>query len=179
MEQFWVFGYGSLMWRPGFSYTGSEPALVRGYHRKLCVYSHVHRGTPERPGLVLGLDRGGSCRGMAFRIEPSAWEETLAYLRSREQVTMVYVERHLPVTLLQGGATVKAVTFVVDRMHRQYTGPISDERQLEHVQSGEGISGRCVDYVMNTVAHLRDMQIRDETLERLVRGLAPQASIRA
>ena len=91
----WVFGYGSLMWRPGFPFLESLPGRLRGYHRSLCVLSHVHRGTPERPGLVLGLDRGGSCRGMAFRVAGPEAAATLAYLREREQVTAVYVERVL------------------------------------------------------------------------------------
>jgi len=86
---FWVFGYGSLMWRPGFPFEESQLAMVRGYHRALCVYSHVHRGTPEQPGLVLGLDRGGSCKGIAFRVRETLMDETLAYLRDREQVTRV------------------------------------------------------------------------------------------
>src|SRR5579863_1684469 len=95
----WVFGYGSLVWRPGFTFTDRQVATVRGYHRALCVYSHVHRGTPERPGLVLGLDRGGSCRGMAFRVAANHAEETIAYLRAREQVTSVYKELHLQARL--------------------------------------------------------------------------------
>ncbi|MBV9246385.1 MAG: gamma-glutamylcyclotransferase, partial [Methylobacteriaceae bacterium] len=91
-DDFWVFGYGSLMWRPGFAFVERQLATVRGYHRALCVYSHVHRGTPDRPGLVLGLDRGGACRGVAFHVAGEKWAETIAYLRGREQVTMVYRE---------------------------------------------------------------------------------------
>ncbi|MGH6873719.1 MAG: gamma-glutamylcyclotransferase, partial [Aestuariivirgaceae bacterium] len=90
MEKFWVFGYGSLMWQPGFDYEERRRAMLNGLHRSLCVYSHVHRGTPERPGLVMGLDRGGSCRGVAFRIKEERWDGIMAYLRAREQVTMVY-----------------------------------------------------------------------------------------
>ena len=88
----WVFGYGSLMWRPGFAFEERGLATIRGLHRALCIWSHVHRGTPDRPGLVLGLDRGGSCKGVAFRVAGARRQETIAYLREREQVTSVYVE---------------------------------------------------------------------------------------
>lgn len=167
MQQFWIFGYGSLMWRPGFAFAESEPALIKGVHRKLCVMSHVHRGTPEMPGLVLGLDRGGSCHGMAFRIAPERWDGTLAYLRSREQVTMVYLERHKPIRLLSSGRSARAVTYVVDRAHKQYAGKMDAATVIGHVRQGQGISGACIDYVLNTVAHLREMNIHDEHLERI------------
>src|SRR4051794_26043268 len=96
-EDMWVFGYGSLMWRPGFPFVERRHAHLYGYHRALCVLSHVHRGTPEKPGLVLGLDRGGRCHGIAFRVAASEAAATVAYLREREQVTSVYLERYLPV----------------------------------------------------------------------------------
>ena len=178
MQQFWIFGYGSLMWRPGFDFIRSEPAVVRGYHRRLCVYSFVHRGTPEQPGLVLGLDRGGSCHGMGFEIAPGKWEDTLNYLRAREQVTMVYVEKRKTISLLSNGQQVEAVTYVVDRKHRQYTGHLDDADLAIHVRRGQGVSGHCIDYVMNTVSHLREMKIRDDTLERLAQRLGDQAAIR-
>src|ERR1700684_900950 len=91
-EDLWVFGYGSLMWRPRFRFLERVPARLMGLHRSLCVFSFVHRGTPERPGLVLGLDRGGMCRGVAFRVVAAKREKTIAYLRGREQVTAVYLE---------------------------------------------------------------------------------------
>ena len=176
MEQFWIFGYGSLMWRPGFEYVRSEPARVHGYHRSLCVYSYVHRGTPEQPGLVLGLDRGGSCHGTAFQVAPEQWDETIAYLRAREQVTSVYLERRTNVTLLQNGSRVTAVTYVVDRQHRQYAGMLDDDALERHVRAGQGASGACIDYVMNTLIHLRDMNIHDPALERLSRRFGVQAA---
>lgn len=176
MEQFWIFGYGSLMWRPGFDFLRSEPARVHGYHRSLCVYSHVHRGTPERPGLVLGLDRGGSCHGMAFEITSEKWNETIAYLRAREQVTSVYLEKRKSVSLLMSGTTVEAVTYVVDRAHRQYAGVLSDDALEQHVRLGEGVSGHCTDYVMNTLSHLHEMKIHDPALERLAKRLRSQAA---
>ena len=178
MQQFWVFGYGSLMWRPGFRHLASEPALIRGFHRKLCVFSHVHRGTPERPGLVLGLDRGGSCHGIAYQVDPAHWEETLAYLRAREQGTMVYLERRQSIQLLQDNRSVEAVTYIVDRTHRQYAGALPECDLVSHVLHGEGVSGHCIDYVMNTVTHLRHMNIHDTTLERLVQCLQPQVNSR-
>lgn len=176
MENYWIFGYGSLMWRPGFAHLGCEPASIFGYHRRLCVYSHVHRGTPEQPGLVLGLDRGGSCRGIAFRIGADRWDDTLAYLRAREQVTSVYVEKRKSVRLLDSGRLVAAVTYVVDRQHGQYTGLLSDEQIDFYVGHGRGMSGLCVDYVMNTVVHLRQMNIHDAALERVAARLASHAA---
>lgn len=171
MQQFWVFGYGSLMWRPGFAFVESRAAVIHGHHRSLCVYSHVHRGTPERPGLVLGLDRGGSCLGIAFRVAPDCWEETLAYLRGREQVTMVYLERRAPVRLCDTGEAVTAVTYVVDRNHRQYAGRLPMDALVAHVGVSSGISGHNAEYVHNTIRHLREMGIRDVTLEQLAASL--------
>ena len=176
MKQFWVFGYGSLMWRPGFAYLRSEAARVHGYHRSLCVYSYVHRGTPEQPGLVLGLDRGGSCHGTAFEVAPENWEGTIAYLRAREQVTSVYLEKRKTVTLIGSRRTVEAVTYVVDRAHRQYAGVLDVDALERHVRSGVGVSGQCIDYVNNTLAHLREMNIHDPALEQLARRLFPQAA---
>ncbi len=178
-REFWVFGYGSLMWRPGFDYAESEPALIRGFHRALCVFSFVHRGTSEHPGLVLGLDRGGSCHGMAFRVEAARWDETLAYLRAREQVTMVYLEARKPVGLKNSGRMVEAITYLVDRSHRQYAGKLAEEELLRLARQGRGISGNCIDYVFNTLAHLRDMNIHDARLEALGVQLASQAAASA
>jgi cation transport protein ChaC len=176
MDHFWVFGYGSLMWRPGFAYLVSEPARLHGYHRSLCVYSHVHRGTPEEPGLVLGLDRGGSCHGMAFQVAAADWPATIDYLRAREQATSVYLEREKTVRLLRSGRAVQAVTFLVDRAHRQYAGVLEDDELERLVRRGQGVSGHCIDYVMNTLSHLREMKIHDPALERLALRLGLQAA---
>lgn len=166
----WVFGYGSLMWRPGFDYTERRSAFVWGYHRSLCVYSHVHRGTKEKPGLVLGLDRGGSCKGVAFRVAASAASATIAYLRAREQVTLVYREAVLRIRLADG-QLVRALCYVADRRHTQYAGRLHRAELLRLVTQGEGVSGRNPDYVMNTQRHLAELAIRDETLEWLVSWL--------
>jgi len=165
MSDSWVFGYGSLMWRPGFPYLEAAPARLRGAHRALCVYSYVHRGTRDHPGLVLGLDRGGACRGTVYRVAESRWPEVLAYLRERELVTDVYREVWRPVDLLPGEGRVRAITYVVDRNHVQYAGVLPRERLLALVRDSHGRSGGNRDYVVNTVRHLRELGIRDITLE--------------
>src|SRR5579863_5885063 len=160
MSDLWVFGYGSLMWRPGFAFVEREVARVRGYHRALCVYSHVHRGTPEKPGLVLGLDRGGSCRGIVFRVAAAHCDETIAYLRAREQVTAVYREVTLNVEL-DDGRRVMALTYSVDRRHAQYAGRLALDDVARLVAQGQGVSGANPDYVCATQAHLAALGIAD------------------
>jgi len=168
----WVFGYGSLMWRPGFEYVDRQPARLLGAHRALCVFSHVHRGTPEQPGLVLGLDHGGSCRGIAFRIESKKQDATIQYLREREQVTSVYRETTRAILLLERpDENVRALCYLVDRSHVQYAGALSRERQLELVRQGHGRSGVNRDYVLATAKELDALGIRDATLEWLAARL--------
>ena len=166
----WVFGYGSLMWRPGFPFVERRHAHLHGYHRSLCIFSHVHRGTPERPGLVLGLDRGGRCHGVAFRVDAAEAAETVRYLREREQVTAVYRERSLPVRL-DDGSPIAALGYVVDRSHPQYAGRLPDAEVLRLVLQGRGVSGANPDYVRSTHEHLAAMGVVDPTLERLVAAL--------
>jgi glutathione-specific gamma-glutamylcyclotransferase len=165
---FWVFGYGSLMWRPGFEFVEQVPARLIGEHRALCVYSFDHRGTPEKPGLVLGLDRGGACRGVAFRVAPKLRGETVDYLRSREQTTNVYREVLRSVWLgNEARQRVGALTYVVDRGHVQYAGRLSFAEQLRLVQQGHGRSGNNRDYVLSTVRSIEAQGFRDEPLHRL------------
>jgi cation transport protein ChaC len=168
MADFWVFAYGSLMWRPGFPYLEAATAYLAGLHRALCVYSWVHRGTRERPGLVLGLDRGGSCKGVAYRVAGGERDRVVAYLRERELVTRVYVEAWRPVRLAAARATtVAALAFIVDRHHEQYAGKLDREALLAHVQDRHGRSGPNRDYVVNTVRHLRELGLHDAALEWL------------
>jgi glutathione-specific gamma-glutamylcyclotransferase len=162
----WVFGYGSLMWRPGFSYAERHKATLDGWHRSLCVYSHVYRGTPQQPGLVLGLDLGGHCHGVAFRIEGPLHVATVRYLREREQVTAVYVERAVRI-VLETGEQVAALTYVADRRHPQYAGRLSRGSMLKLVRSGMGASGKNADYVTETNDHLIAIGVRDPDLEWL------------
>jgi glutathione-specific gamma-glutamylcyclotransferase len=168
MADLWVFAYGSLMWRPGFAHLESVPARLAGAHRALCVYSWVHRGTVEQPGLVLGLDRGGSCRGVAYRVAPADRDSVLAYLRERELVTEVYHEVWRTIRLDRPHhPPVRALTFVVDRNHVQYAGVLAPEVVLGHVRRSVGQSGANADYVINTAGHIRALGFSDPELEWL------------
>jgi glutathione-specific gamma-glutamylcyclotransferase len=164
----WVFGYGSLMWRPGFEFIEQVPARLIGEHRALCVYSFDHRGTPEQPGLVLGLDRGGACRGIAFRVAAKLRHDTVNYLRSREQTTNVYREVMRSVWLEnEARQRVSALAYVVDRGHVQYAGRLSLSEQLRYVQQGHGRSGNNRDYVLATVKSIEAQGLRDPQLHQL------------
>jgi cation transport protein ChaC len=164
----WVFGYGSLMWRPGFDFIEQVPARLIGEHRALCVYSFDHRGTPEKPGLVLGLDRGGACRGIAFRVAAKQRDDTVAYLRGREQTTHVYREVMRSVWLEnEARQRVSALAYVVDRGHVQYAGRLSLAEQLHYVQQGHGRSGNNRDYVLATVKSIEAQGFRDAPLHQL------------
>jgi cation transport protein ChaC len=168
----WVFGYGSLMWRPNFTYEEAAPALLEGGHRALCVYSVIHRGTHRAPGLVLGLDKGGSCQGMAFRVPSFAVHDTRAYLKRRENVTNTYAVSMRPVKLFDGsGREIVALCYMANRMHPQYAGHLSLERQADLVRRGQGASGANIDYLVNTVLHLRACGVHDALLERLMTRL--------
>jgi cation transport protein ChaC len=169
-DDLWVFGYGSLMWRPGFAFTERQPALLRGAHRSLCVYSWHHRGTAAAPGLVLGLKHGGSCRGVAFRVPAAARAETLAYLTEREQQNYVYRESY-PTLRLADGRTVTGLTYLMDQRHAQFAQGLTPEQQLVFVRQGHGISGSCADYVRNTYAHLQRSGIEDAGLAWIVANL--------
>ena len=167
-----MFGYGSLIWRPGFDFIERIEARLVGAHRALCVYSFVHRGTPERPGLVLGLDQGGACRGMAYRVTEEKRAETIAYLRAREQATMVYREVMRSVWLRgDPERRVSALCYVVDRGHAQYAGRLSLEQQLHHVRQGHGQSGANRDYVVATVRALEQLGYRETELHLLAERL--------
>lgn len=166
----WVFGYGSLIWNPGFDYLHSEKARLRGAHRSLSVYSHRHRGTPARPGLVFGLSRGGSCLGVAFEVDESIWPDVFGYLQAREQDRGVYraVWRNV---LLAGGRSVTALTYLVNEDHAQFAGRLDLDDQVRIVRDGAGESGRNVEYVRNTAEHLLALGIRDEALMQIVGAL--------
>ncbi len=168
----WVFAYGSLMWRPDFEYAEKTHAVLEGAQRALCIYSVVHRGVHSAPGLVLGLDRGGRCEGMAYRVPARRVADTRAYLHRRENVTNSYAVAMKPVKLLDGShQTVSALCFFANRRHPQYTGPLTLERQGFLVRRSRGSSGRNIDYVVSTVEHLRALGVHDAPLERLMTHL--------
>jgi cation transport protein ChaC len=173
----WVFGYGSLMWRPGFAFIERQPATLHGRRRAFCIYSVHHRGTHERKGLVLGLAPGGSVRGSAYRISEADWPDVYAYLREREQPTETYVEGRVRASL-SDGRRLDALAFLSDRRHPQWAGSLSLERQAELIAGAEGLSGRNVDYLADLVLHLREAGVRDRTMEQLLqmtRALIPPA----
>ncbi len=183
-EDLWVFAYGSLIWRPGFDFEEVRPARLWGWHRALCVYSWHHRGTVETPGIVLGLDRGGSCRGVVYRVAAARRATVLAYLEEREQISPlehipspIYRQIFRPIRFEDAeGRRAEtpgpaALTYVVDRGHPQYTGPLDDEAILALIRAGRGVSGANPDYVLSTVDHLDRLGMRDATLERIAARL--------
>lgn len=166
-----VFAYGSLIWRPGFPFASREPALLRGFHRRFCLWSRLYRGTPERPGLVLGLDRGGSCQGVVFTVPAADAPATLAYLEERENPRgeNVYHPRFLPVRTASGRA-LRALAYVADRRHPSYARPCPDTA-ARVIGAGIGQAGSNRDYLLNTLACLREMGLRDAALERIAARL--------
>lgn len=169
-EDIWIFGYGSLMWRPDFPFIDRQPALVHGFHRSFCVYSHVYRGTRERPGLVLGLDNGGSCSGVAYRVAAADASDAVEYLIRREMVTRVYMPRW--VTARIGDGIVRAHTYTAAHNHIQYAGRLSEDEALRLILQGHGRSGPNTEYLSNTVSHLDALGINDQPLRRLHRRAA-------
>jgi len=174
-DELWVFGYGSLMWRPGFPFAERAAATLQGRRRAFCIYSVHHRGTYERPGLVLGLAPGGSVRGAAYRIAPADWAEVHAYLMEREQPTETYIAARRPVRLADG-RRVECLVFLSDVRHPQWAGRLSLARQAELIAGASGLSGRNVDYLRDLVVHLEQEGIRDRSMEALL-GLVEGSSL--
>ena len=167
----WVFGYGSLMWNPGFTFVEAMPALLRGYHRNFCIWSARYRGTPERPGLVLGLDRGGACRGMVFRIAHPRVDDVLATLWAREMSRLTYRPRMLRVAA--SDRHVRALAFVADPAHPSYAGRLSEAEVAARIVHCHGARGPNIDYLANTLEHLQKLGLQDLRLRRIyARALA-------
>ena len=163
----WIFGYGSLMWSPGFRAVEKSPGKVHGYHRSLCVYSHRYRGTAKRPGLVMGLCHGGSCWGMAYRVPAARVGRVLAYLWHREMRNRVYLPKFVRVGI-HGGREVRALAFVADESHRQFAGDLSLGATARLVAQGRGERGSNVDYLSFTLAHMDELGVRDPYLDRIL-----------
>lgn len=165
----WVFAYGSLMWNPGFDYLRSTPALLRGYHRAFCVRSVRYRGTPAQPGLVLGLDRGGACRGIAFLVAQARVDRVVADLWAREMPRAVYRPRLLPVLIDVG--RVPALTFVADPTHESYAGRLEPDAVAQTIATCCGERGPNLDYLANTLRHLDELGIHERRLHRVLRAV--------
>lgn len=164
----WVFGYASLLWSTGFAHEETVSARVYGYHRALCVYSHVYRGSPERPGLVAGLLPGGSCRGLAFRVAAARWDEVRTYLHEREMIYGVYVPTWVSARLGETGEIASTYTFVANPKHPQYAGALELEEVARVISGAVGTSGSGIDYVANTVKRLSALGLRDRRFERVL-----------
>jgi len=166
-HDFWVFAYGSLMWNPEFPHQEVRPARLLGYHRAFCIYSNQYRGTSERPGLVLGLDRGGSCLGRAYKVMAADGAEAASILDEREMLGRVYDPRWLEVRFADG-SRAQAYAYVVDRRHPQYAGRLALGTLTELITHAAGERGSNVDYLVNTVRHLDDLGIVDSALHELL-----------
>ena len=168
-DDIWVFGYGSLIWDPGFAFAEAQVARLDGWHRSFCMMSVHYRGTPAAPGLVLALDRAAAatCHGLAFRVAAADAMATTAYLRDRELISAAYLEARLPVTL-PGGAQVEALTYVINRDHAQYAGVLTTDQQAQIIATSVGIKGDNADYLTATAAHLARLGIADAEMEHLV-----------
>jgi len=163
----WVFGYGSLMWSPGFRCTEKSVAFLRGYHRALCILSTRYRGTERRPGLVMGLCRGGSCWGIAFRVSGARVLRVLTALWRREMVRRVYEARLVPVRIARG-RRVRALAFVADARHPQFARELDLHSRARLVAQGIGQRGRCTDYIRKTLEHMYALGVTDPHLERVL-----------
>lgn len=168
-EDLWVFGYGSLIWNPEFEFKEKRLTTLRGHHRSLCLWSRINRGTPENPGLVFGLDRGGSCRGMGFRIAAENVPTSFEALWRREMSTGAYLPRWLNCDTEHG--TITALAFVINRNGPGYVSGLTHEEQLKIVLNAQGTYGPCVDYVMQTARALASAGVCDERLSVLARQI--------
>ncbi len=164
----WVFGYGSLMWRPGFEHIDARPARLRGFHRAFCMSSIHYRGTVEKPGLVLGLAPGGSCVGRAFEVALDQRLATIAYLRERELISYVYHERVVPVQIADLPEPVPALTYIADRNGPQFEPDGDLDAQALRIATCSGSAGSNADYLRQTIIHLAELGIRQKRLDDLL-----------
>ncbi|MFM0289309.1 gamma-glutamylcyclotransferase [Paraburkholderia megapolitana] len=171
----WVFGYGSLIWNPTFEFVEQRTALLQGWHRRFCVWTKGGRGSPDAPGLTLALDRGGSCRGIAFRLDPKQVDEELFILWRREMVSGVYEARWVDIKVENEKTIVqkaRAITFVANRSHDRFTDQLSDDEIARRIAAARGPLGTCQEYFMNTIGHLEALGLRDVGLERIRRCMS-------
>jgi glutathione-specific gamma-glutamylcyclotransferase len=174
--ELWVFGYGSLMWNPGFVHDRACTALLRGYHRAFCLYSVRHRGTDEKPGLVLGLNRGGACRGIVYRVPAAAVAAAVDTLWAREMPSGAYVPRALRVAV--GNASVPALAFVANTRHELYIGDLAFDDTAQIIACCRGQRGHNAEYLCNTLRHLEELGVRDARLHKLYRRVLDLQAVR-
>jgi cation transport protein ChaC len=167
----WVFGYGSLMWNPAFAFAEHHPGVIRGYHRRFCLWLEMGRGSPANPGLMLALDNGGVCRGIAFRIPAAQARQELLLIWRREMFGTAYLARWVQVRMVSGSAS--AITFVVNRAHPRYAGKLTDAEAARHIATATGSLGTCASYLANTIASLQALGIRDAGMQRIAAIIAP------
>ncbi|MCB1969337.1 MAG: gamma-glutamylcyclotransferase [Geminicoccaceae bacterium] len=168
-ENLWLFGYGSLIWNPAFHYSEQRIARIGGYHRRFCLWTHMGRGSRDCPGLMLGLDRGGSCKGVAFRLTPEQIDEELPLVWRREMVTAAYRARWLNGKIEGSERPVRMLAFTINRVHRQYACGLSTEDVVRSIARAHGPLGHCCEYLFNTTEHLTSLGIHDHRLEYLCR----------
>ena len=166
-EDVWVFGYGSLVWNPGFHFVESRVAHLHGWHRSFCFWSRMGRGSPERPGLMMGLMPGGTCRGIAYRIARSQADTEVRALFMREMMGTAYRTRWVNVTTEHEHGPVRAITFTANKAHATFCGRLPIEETARYVATGRGKIGCSRDYLDNTVRHLEALGIHDRGLKKL------------
>jgi cation transport protein ChaC len=173
-EDCWVFAYGSLIWNPTFRFVERRIASLRGWHRRFCLWTSLGRGTPECPGLMLALERGGSCHGVVFRIAAAEAALELDLLWRREMVSGSYCPRLVRVASAEG--PVEAVAFTINRRHPRYAGKLQDDAVAGIIANAKGLLGPCAEYLVNTVDHLNALGLRDRGLERLRARVAARSA---
>jgi len=164
-KDLWVFGYGSLLWNPAFNYIEKQPAKLYGFHRRFCLSLTIGRGSPEHPGLMLALDRGGSCNGLAFRIAAGEINSETEILWMRERLNGAYFARHAAMRIR--GKAVTGLTFIINRNHSRYVGRLGIEDTVKYLRQGKGLIGTCREYLENTVRQLDNINVQDNYLHRL------------
>ncbi|GEO19077.1 gamma-glutamylcyclotransferase [Microvirga aerophila] len=165
----WLFGYGSLIWNPTFHYVEQKPVLIRGWHRQFCLSTPIGRGTPDQPGLVLGLDRGGSCRGVAFRVAHAEAKVELELVWRREMVTGAYVPRWVTLHGPELPHGTSGIAFTINRAAPNYLRPSSEAETARVIASACGVLGPCRDYLFDTIQGLEGFGIHDQHLARIAR----------
>ena len=171
-SELWVFAYGSLMWQPDFEYAASAPGRIFGFRRELCLWSVVHRGTSDRPGLVFGLVKGGSCTGRAFRVSPENRQATLQYLWGREMIRNTYIPQLVSIHMSRTKKT--GLTFVVDTSHPQFVRDVDDRTAASVIAHSRGRSGHNREYFLDALRKFEEMGIRTERYRNISMLLAKE-----